>query len=241
MSKNILLNRLCRFAVRLWNCVFLHSAYLRLIRRIALAHPAERRAIDTLLESSPYLHTNGWIKSHETKTPVDERGKALPWLCYPAIHLLTQKLPQNVHVLEFGAGNSSRWWSSRAASILSIESDAEWFARVNRNKPANVDLRHVSSAELPSFLDTLVESGHKFDLVVIDNFDRGSVAIKTTGLLHGRSVVIFDNSDEPLYRPSVEHIKSFGFREIELHGPGPVNAYFWSTSFLYMDNNILGF
>jgi len=62
---------------------------------------------------------------------------------YPAIDFLAQRDFHNCDVLEFGGGQSTLWWSAKARSVLTIERDAAWFARLRSQVGPNVSLHHI--------------------------------------------------------------------------------------------------
>ena len=47
------------------------------------------------------------------------------------------------HVLEFGGGQSTLWWSARAQSVLTIEEDRAWYNKIRPLMAANVALHHI--------------------------------------------------------------------------------------------------
>jgi hypothetical protein len=54
----------------------------------------------------------------------------LPWFSFGAIAFLDKYLCPQHRVFEFGSGGSSLFFARRAASVLSVESHAEWQQRV---------------------------------------------------------------------------------------------------------------
>ncbi len=61
-----------------------------------------------------YLEPNGWFTSVKLGRSVDLDGNPLPWITYPAIEMLRRIDILNGRVFEYGAGNSSLWWATRA-------------------------------------------------------------------------------------------------------------------------------
>ncbi len=56
-----------------------------------------------------------------------------PWLTPEAISILEDWLRPEYVGLEWGAGRSTLWFASRVESLISIEHDAQWYQRVQRN------------------------------------------------------------------------------------------------------------
>lgn len=86
-----------------------------------------------------YLVTSGWLESVQRGESVDSNGP-VPWFTYGATHYLSKVVRPEYRVLEFGAGNSTRWWAGCVAEVVSVEHDPAWAEGVrNRNLP-NVTL-----------------------------------------------------------------------------------------------------
>jgi hypothetical protein len=47
-------------------------------------------------------------------------------------------------VLEFGGGQSTLWWAERAKNVVTLEGNKEWYEKIKRDMPENVDLNYVS-------------------------------------------------------------------------------------------------
>ena len=60
------------------------------------------------------------------------RNPAAPWLASEAVGLLSQLLRPIDHGLEFGSGRSTVWFAERTAGLTSVETNARWFACVER-------------------------------------------------------------------------------------------------------------
>lgn len=72
-----------------------------------------------------FLHTSGWLDSIEQGAAVDKNGP-VPWFTYGATRYLSKIIRPEYRVLEFGAGNSTRWWSRRVTEVVSVEHDPNW-------------------------------------------------------------------------------------------------------------------
>ncbi len=58
------------------------------------------------------------------------RNPQTPWLTQTAIGLLEDWLKPTDNGLEWGAGRSTCWFARRIGHLVSVESDRQWFARV---------------------------------------------------------------------------------------------------------------
>src|SRR6266446_3958852 len=72
----------------------------------------------------------GWFKSVIHRQSIDRYGNPIPWISYPTIAYLADKNTKKLAVFEFGSGNSTKWWASRAKSITSCEHDLGWYEKV---------------------------------------------------------------------------------------------------------------
>lgn len=87
--------------------------------------------------SEDYLRRSGWWSSLETRQACDTSGPC-PWFTYSATRYLAGIVRPSYRVFEYGSGNSSRWWASRAAEVVSVEHDPLWAEHLRSDKPQNV-------------------------------------------------------------------------------------------------------
>lgn len=109
----------------------------------------------------------GYLLGHPGELPrwLDDRLRSrwplerrLPWFSWPAIRWLDDFLQPHHRVLEFGAGGSTLFFAARAASVVSLEPDPTWRARVAALAGPKVQL-----------LDE--PPGSPADLIVVDGAD----------------------------------------------------------------------
>lgn len=105
------------------------------------------RALGTAL-IAPVLFAlwSGHFKSSLRGRAVSSKGNPIPWYTYPCIHFLELREYSGRTVVEFGGGQSTLWWAARAKKVITIEQDKEWYARLKRIVPANVELHYVGAA-----------------------------------------------------------------------------------------------
>lgn len=90
-----------------------------------------------------YLTSSGWLRSVEANAALDRRGP-VPWFTYPATRYLSGLVQPHWRVLEYGSGNSTRWWAAQVAEVVTVEHDPAWADALKRNLPSNVTLvEHV--------------------------------------------------------------------------------------------------
>lgn len=99
--------------------------------RMLLAHPATAADLPS------------WLSSRLRGGNALEEG--VPWVSYPARRWLERHLRADWDLFEFGAGGSTLFFSERVKSVVSVEHDEAWCARVAellaQRERTNVDLR----------------------------------------------------------------------------------------------------
>jgi len=88
-----------------------------------------------------YLGPKGWYLSRAKQTSVDGSGP-VPWITYPTRMMLERVLSPDMHVFEYGSGNSSLWWAGKVAKVISIEHDQEFAAKLKVEAPSNLTIVH---------------------------------------------------------------------------------------------------
>lgn len=154
----------------------------------------------------------------------DDEGLPLPWMTYPAICYLKQIDFSSKSVFEYGAGSSTRFWSSRAKRIVSVEHNPEWTTKIRSWALPNVELIHaVGEAYVAA-----VERTAPHDVIVIDGRWRYDCAMRCLHALSRTGMVILDNSER--YPAITEHFRSSGLIQIDFIGVGPINLTLWTAS-----------
>lgn len=199
-----------------------------------------RRIFTGFLTPVSFSYETGHFRSSLLSKAVDKYGKPLPWYTYPAIDFLASKDFANCSILEFGAGQSTMWWAERAHSVLSFESDFEWYRRLTSRIPQNVKIYHVRDDlnELDTYL-----SNQLFDIIIVDGLDRLKASKKARQLLRGSGGIIFDNSEgywgpEGTY-PVMDFFRSEGFSRIDFYGYAPGVVLPHVTSLFFKDSCFL--
>ncbi len=60
------------------------------------------------------------MKSLETMKPLDADGRPIPWMNYPVIDLLRERLTKDLHLFEFGSGFSTTFYAQLVGHVTSI-------------------------------------------------------------------------------------------------------------------------
>lgn len=200
---------------------------------------AIQSAINMLLMKDSYLQSRGWFQSFVSSMPVNQQGRAIPWLTYPAIEFLEKRVKKQMSVFEYGSGNSTIWWSGLVSTITSCEHDKSWYDKMNSNLPANVRYLHFVLIRGGDYSKVIGQYDKEFDIVVIDGRDRVNCAMNSLNALKKNGVILFDDSDRDLYQEGYDYLNSNGFKRLDFWGIGPITAYAKCTSIFYKQDNCL--
>lgn len=190
------------------------------------------------LAGSPhsYLRTSGWFRSVNTRQSVDQQGNPLPWLTYPAIHFLETRNLSNLHVFEYGCGNSTLWFAHRVSSIQSVEHNPVWARHVAELVPPNASVQLVTVG----YPESITAYGVRFDLIIVDGILRNECLVQATACLAPSGVILLDNSDREEYSQGIAHLQQLGFRRLDFAGLCGISNIGSCTSFFYKPDNCLG-
>lgn len=95
-----------------------------------------------------FLVTSGWLRSIGEGKAVDAHGP-VPWFTYPATRFFERIIRPEYRVLEYGSGNSSRWWSRRVKEVVSVEHDPEWADALRRERIQNLTVVERVMHDMP--------------------------------------------------------------------------------------------
>ena len=159
-----------------------------------------RRVSSAVLTPFRFSFVTGHFKSCLKTRAIDADGKPLPWYTYPAIDAVRYKDFTGRKVLEFGGGQSTRWWSQRAKKVVTIEPDEAWAAELRGDVGENVDVHHVpidrETRDISKVAEAIAQSNvDRFDIIVVDGHLRREAALLTIKMLSDDGVMIFDNSE----------------------------------------------
>ncbi len=194
----------------------------------------------SLLKKGNYLSQVGWLESFRQSLPCEENKLPLPWYTYSAIAFLGKRINKGMAVFEYGSGNSTIWWSVRAAKVVSCEHDLEWYHRMKSKFGNDVEYLYYALVPGGDYSKALLKYNNVFDIIVIDGRDRVNCAKGSLSALKSSGVIIWDNSDREEYIEGYDFLTANGFRRLDFDGMGPINVSGWCTSVFYRSINCLG-
>lgn len=171
---------------------------------------------------------------------MDVRGEPLPWYTYPAIQFLLSKHYTNKRVLEWGAGQSTRFWAKRAQEVVAFEDREDWCRWLESFKFTTVRIHRLNREPyaVENILDTQL-----FDVIVIDGLNRWSCAERSLNLLSEDGAIILDDSERnPGPRPGygcVDLFRDAGFSRVDFIGYSPGNTVQKCTSLFFQERCFL--
>lgn len=126
---------------------------------------------------------------------------ALPWISYSAIRHLSRLIQPCWHVLEFGSGMSTLYFARRCAWVHSIESNGEWYQKVQAllesHHLTNVHLEQRSGAQaaIMAYRDLSAYPDASLECVFIDGHARDRCVEAAWRVIKPGGVIYLDNTD----------------------------------------------
>lgn len=198
--------------------------------------------IYTKILSNTYLHESGWFKSYIEQKVIDGAGNPLPWMNYPMISFLEERVPAGLTIFEYGCGFGTLWWAKKAKRVVTVEHNKIWYESMLKNLPDNVRAIFRPLETGGEYCKTVAQIQNvQFNIIIIDGRDRVNCALHCAPSLADDGVIIFDDTDREAYIDGRTHLKNIGFKELKLTGIKPmVLSVGTSTSLFYKNNNCLG-
>lgn len=216
------------------------AASLRRVLPGALWRPLRAVATGALTPLRFSISTGHW-KSSLAMSARSAADMPTPWYTYPAIDFLRQRDFSGHTVLEFGGGQSTLWWSARARSVLTIEENAERFARLVPRIGANVALHNVpidpTTQPLLRIRSVIEESRiRKFDVIVVDGHLRRALTAMAFDYLAPGGAIILDDAEGYGFQ---EEIAARNCRRIDFFGFAPGVVLRHCTSLVFVGDCFL--
>ena len=197
-----------------------------------------RLLINTFFDG--YLYDTGWSQSVISEKPVDSHGEPLPWISIPTIEILKEKDLSSLTVFEFGAGNSTIWFSKRVKNIISVEHDKKWFEFVKKLINACNSQIIFKKLSYDGDYSKVILDYENIDIALVDGRDRVNCLINSINKLSKHGVIILDDSQRENYQKAINIAKENGFKDLNLVGMNVGRPMKKTTTIFYRDNNCLG-
>ena len=189
---------------------------------------------------SGYLKEQGWFNSFLSGLPVDKSNHPIPWLSYPCVDFLKDRLNKKLSVFEFGSGSSTIFYSSRVNKIISVEHNKSWYEKIKKDLPENTQLLFYEFHPDGEYCKSIKSQNEMFDIIIVDGMDRVNAIINSFEALTENGVLILDDSERIEYKTGVEKIIKRGYKRIDFWGISAAELYKKCTTIFYREKNCLG-
>jgi len=199
------------------------------------------KTLKTLLrDPHSYLHQTGWLKSLLDDRPVDKDGAATPWMNYPVVAFLRDRLTKDLDLFEYGSGHSTLFFARLVKSVTSVESNEAWFHLLKNRLPDNAELKLAPADPDAGYCRAILGSGRKYDVVVVDGVDRVNCLKQALAALTPAGVMILDDSQRDSYAEGISFLRANGFLALFFEGLKPASSRVERTTVFYRPQNCLG-
>jgi hypothetical protein len=198
------------------------------------------KGLGLLYSPRSYLRSTGYLRSVASNRPCRADGSPLPWMNYGMIGLLEARLHRGLSVFEYGGGYSTLFFAGLVGTVVSVESNPDWHARITPQLPANarVDLCHPFNAG--RYVGALPDQQRAFDIVVVDAEEREACLDIAWQYLTAGGVILLDDAGRPRYAEAMAGLVARGFRRLDFDGLKPGGLRSYRTTVFYRDGNVLG-
>lgn len=187
-----------------------------------------------------YLRSTGWLYSVEKGQPLGVDNEVLPWMNYPVISFLKERLNSNMDLFEFGCGYSTLFYAQHAKSVVSVEHDRSWYDAIKKTMPPNANLIFCEADTDGKYCQSIRGTNKLYDVVIVDGKDRVNCIRQSLDVLSESGVLILDDSQRPEYADGFIYAAQQGFRFLTFEGMKPNGGFLDKTTVMYKSGNCLG-
>ncbi len=209
----------------------------KIFPRLALYYQAYSRLIK---DNDSYLHSTGWLQSVAKQKPIDKDGNPIPWMNYPVVKFLEDRLTDDINLFEFGSGYSTFFYAKKVMSVTSLEYDESWFKLIKSQIPSNVQLIYKEKDIDGAYCRAIGDTDEKYDVVIVDGRDRVNCVKKSVSALSSKGVILLDDSQRERYKEAIEFAREMDFRVLSIEGLKATGSGVDRTTILYREDNCLG-
>ena len=231
---------------------FLNGSGLGNALRSLLAHSPNLKPL-IRLHTTGYFAQTGWPKTVlETENglnvgcgyAIDRDEKPIPWMTYPMIHFLNERLRPKMHVFEYGSGQSTLYFTQKGLMVDSVENDPKWLKHTQDAAGKNARIHYVKKEDATQY-NTFIRSLKKtFHIVVVDGHPGGQGRVnclqESLKWLRDDGVVLFADTEFIMHRHVPLDIKKKGFKVMPFWGMRPVTNGMSCTCVFYRRGNCFG-
>ncbi len=213
----------------------------RILRRLFPKQALHYRVYKRLIANKDsYLYLTGWMQSLEERKPIDKNGNPIPWMNFPVVRFLEERLKDDLTLFEFGSGYSTYFFADKVRAVTSVEYDEKWFQLVKLHLPDNVNLIFKAKDIDGDYCRVICSTNDQYDVVIVDGRDRVNCIRQSIAALSLRGVILLDDSQREKYQEGIHFAKENGFRALDIEGLKATGARIYRTTILYREGNCLG-
>ncbi len=193
-----------------------------------------------LFSPRSYLRTSGYFASVGSGRPMRRDGSPIPWMNYPIVDFLDQRLHRDLTLFEYGCGNSTLFYAQRVGRVIAVEDHPDWLAEVSSQAPSNAQVLLCAPFTPERYVGTIRDQGCAFDVVIIDGKERARCLEVAPDCLTEGGVIILDDVNSDEHRAGIQATRERGFRVLEFRGLKAGSIRVYTTVLFYRPGNVLG-
>ena len=215
------------------------GAFSRKISPLSLLIPSKLKVLLSL-GFKGYLAEKGWFSAFQTKSSIDEHGNPIPWVTYSFIDFISDRINDTHDLFEYGSGNSTIFYASRARSVYAVEHNRQWFTRNLMQQLSNVEMAYRKLGMDDAYAKCTLQTDRKFHIIIVDGRDRVKCCKYAVKALSEDGVIVLDDAERPQYAEALRFLANNGFRNIPFSGIAPGVIVSKVTTIFYKEKNCLG-
>lgn len=176
----------------------------------------------------------------EMSKPINKDGKPIPWMNFPVVKFLEERLNDDLIVFEFGSGYSTYFYAKKVMAVTSVEYDEDWLHLIKSDMPENVNLIYKEKDIDGDYCRVIGITNKQYDVVIIDGRDRVNCVKQSIPALSSKGIILLDDSHRERYKEGIEFAKQLGFRALEIEGLKATGSVINRSTILYRTDNCLG-
>lgn len=214
------------------------SIIKRILKKLFPVYALQYKAYKKLVKNTDsYLYTTGWMQSLKERRSVDRNGSPIPWMNFPVIRLLDEKLKGDMNLFEYGSGYSTFFYADRVKNVITVEYDKDWYEFIRSGLPENVELIYQEKDIDGDYCRVINTTDKKFDVIIIDGRDRVNCLKQGIQSLTPGGVILLDDSERDRYQEGIKYAKECGFRTLNIEGLKATESDIERTTIFYRDGN----
>lgn len=119
-----------------------------------------------------------------------------PWLTPDSVRIIEDLLKKDDFFLEFGSGQSTKWFANRVKKIISIESDIKWYQKISSDLKNYKNLNYIFAKNKKEYNEILKKvDNESVDVCLVDGDHRIDCLLKVLNKIKKGGLLILDNAE----------------------------------------------